>query len=95
MMGVVCSLCCCSHDNLALTELMLPGTHNSGSYSRDRGDMDSHMVRYLLTQDLSVWEQLVLGVRYFDMRVGFYPQDMGDQQNKEHPDHGQRCESLF
>lgn len=77
-------------DNLALPELMLPGTHNSGSFPREGDDKDSHLVRYLLTQDLNTYEQLVWGVRYLDLRVGHYPQDMGDQQNESHPDHGER-----
>lgn len=78
----------CSSE-LSIHEMLLPGTHNSLCYSRDR-DSEGSSSRYLLTQDLDLWEQLLLGVRYFDIRVGYYPQDMGDQQNEDHPDHGEK-----
>lgn len=77
-------------DNLRLSEMMFPGTHNSGSFSRKFHEADSQVVRFLLTQDMDMWEQLVWGVRYFDIRVGFYPQNFGDQQDPSHPDHGQK-----
>jgi hypothetical protein len=53
---------------------MLPGTHNSGCFygseeALARGDIVS---RFLLTQDEDVYEQLVWGVRYLDIRVGYY-----------------------
>ncbi|XP_034253699.1 uncharacterized protein LOC117652715 [Thrips palmi] len=76
-----------TNSELSIHEMLLPGTHNSFCYSRDR---DSESSSYLLTQDLDVWDQLLLGVRYFDIRVGYYPQDMGDQQNEDHPDHGEK-----
>lgn len=57
------------HDsNLRLTELVIPGTHHSGSYS----------IRSMIpfgrnigcTQSTSVYEQLCHGARYLDLRVG-------------------------
>jgi hypothetical protein len=52
---------------------MLPGTHNSGCYYKGdalaRGDTIS---RFVLTQDEDIWEQLVWGARYLDIRVGYY-----------------------
>ncbi|XP_059468555.1 uncharacterized protein LOC132192559 [Neocloeon triangulifer] len=56
-----------------VSQLMIPGTHNSGSfYGKDiqsRGDV---LYRFTRTQDEDVWEQLVWGARYLDLRVGYY-----------------------
>ncbi|KAL1131742.1 hypothetical protein AAG570_011355, partial [Ranatra chinensis] len=60
--------------NLAVTSLFLPGTHNSGCYKR--GESLSHRDtagRYLMAQDQDLWSQLVYGIRYFDLRIGYYP----------------------
>lgn len=58
---------------LPLYSLFIPGTHNSGSLQKGtvvtRKDTFS---RYLLTQDTDIWGQLVAGIRYLDVRVGYY-----------------------
>lgn len=58
---------------LPIGSLMIPGTHNSGCYKH--GDLTRRDIfqRYLLTQDRDVWTQLVHGIRYLDIRVGYYP----------------------
>uniref|UniRef100_A0A1B6LSQ0 Phosphatidylinositol-specific phospholipase C X domain-containing protein n=1 Tax=Graphocephala atropunctata TaxID=36148 RepID=A0A1B6LSQ0_9HEMI len=59
---------------LSLTSLVWPGTHNSGCYRRgDTLSQRDTLARFVLTQDQDVWSQLVYGVRYIDLRVGFYP----------------------
>ncbi|KAG8269147.1 hypothetical protein J6590_008393 [Homalodisca vitripennis] len=59
---------------LSLTSLVWPGTHNSGCYRRgDTLSLRDTLARFVLTQDQDVWSQLVYGVRYIDVRVGFYP----------------------
>ncbi|XP_014272504.1 PI-PLC X domain-containing protein 1 [Halyomorpha halys] len=62
-----------SLENLELTSLFIPGTHNSGSYRRTDtpGQRDSSG-RYIITQDQNLWQQLVYGVRYLDFRIGYY-----------------------
>lgn len=52
--------------NLKINEVMLPGSHDSGTFrvgSAGTGDAEAR------TQSLSLAEQLELGVRYFDLRV--------------------------
>ncbi|OXA57642.1 PI-PLC X domain-containing protein 3 [Folsomia candida] len=55
-----------------LHSLMIPGTHNSGSWKEFEGETDVFQ-RYLVNQDESVYSQLVYGIRYLDIRVGYYP----------------------
>ncbi|KAF3424207.1 hypothetical protein E2986_02265, partial [Frieseomelitta varia] len=58
---------------LPIGSLMIPGTHNSGCYKHGDLTRRDAFQRYLLTQDRDVWTQLVHGVRYLDIRVGYYP----------------------
>nr|CAD7260576.1 unnamed protein product [Timema shepardi] len=68
-----------------LVSLFLPGTHNSGSHQRGatltRRDT---LAGYLLTQDTDVWGQLVHGIRYLDLRVGYYPPSANKTRNQNH-----------
>lgn len=55
-----------------LTELRLPGTHNSGAYTsgyRWLGYRQWLEDRYTICQDESVLNQLIYGIRYWDMSV--------------------------
>lgn len=56
-----------SFGELRLGEMMIPGTHNSGAYT---GVPSVLMTRYVLNQARDLYEQLVFGQRYFDIRVG-------------------------
>ncbi|XP_015514438.1 PI-PLC X domain-containing protein 1 [Neodiprion pinetum] len=58
---------------LPIGTLMIPGTHNSGCYKHGDLTRRDAFQRYLLTQDRDVWTQLVHGIRYLDIRVGYYP----------------------
>ncbi|CAG0922200.1 unnamed protein product [Notodromas monacha] len=64
-----------SLSSLMLSEVALPGTHNSGAYSQYT-DFLSQVVRkkFLIAQEESIFNQLVLGIRYLDLRVGYYPE---------------------
>lgn len=55
-------------------ELFIPGTHDSASYKQNfRPRHEENIVtKYSLTQDDDIREQLLLGVRYIDLRVGYY-----------------------
>ncbi|XP_067011292.2 PI-PLC X domain-containing protein 1 [Anabrus simplex] len=54
-------------------ELFLPGTHDSGSYKLYRPKAtETLVVKYSINQEDDVLTQLVLGVRYIDLRVGYY-----------------------
>lgn len=52
-----------------ITDLIIPGTHNSGSYDRFKPEKETLIRKYSLCQDETVWNQLVYGIRYFDLRV--------------------------
>jgi len=59
---------------VALRNLVLPGTHNAGSYRSYNGHhSDTVFTRYLVCQDEDIKTQLNYGIRYLDIRVGYYP----------------------
>lgn len=47
---------------------MIPGTHNSGAWK----GQPIVLKNFILNQEMSLWHQLVFGIRYFDIRVGIY-----------------------
>ncbi|XP_035228828.1 PI-PLC X domain-containing protein 1-like [Stegodyphus dumicola] len=57
--------------NRTLKELMLPGTHNAGSYEPYRPDRNTAKVRYQICHDEDIFNQLVYGNRFLDLRVIF------------------------
>ncbi|CAG2174113.1 unnamed protein product, partial [Oppiella nova] len=57
--------------NMNLLELMIPGTHNSGSYDRFNHKDNTLMNKYSLCQDENVFNQLVYGIRFLDLRVAY------------------------
>lgn len=50
--------------------MLIPGTHNSGSYDPSR--LAALIQNYVLNQDKLIWTQLVFGIRYLDLRIGYY-----------------------
>ncbi|KZS17294.1 PI-PLC X domain-containing protein 1 [Daphnia magna] len=60
---------------VSIRQLFLPGTHNSGSYRPYNGhSSDTVFMRYLICQDEDIFHQLAYGIRYLDVRVGYYPE---------------------
>lgn len=56
----------------ALPSLMLPGSHNSGTYPRQLDKTVLHMInKYQINQDENIFNQLVYGIRHLDLRVGY------------------------
>ncbi|XP_046486843.1 uncharacterized protein [Neodiprion pinetum] len=54
-------------------DLFLPGTHNSGSYSIVEEPTSENIVsKYIICQDEDILAQLIYGVRYLDIRAGYY-----------------------
>lgn len=54
-------------------DIFIPGTHDSGSYSDYEPILgDSLVIKYTVTQDEDLLAQLIRGVRYLDIRVGYY-----------------------
>ncbi|XP_032685578.1 PI-PLC X domain-containing protein 1-like isoform X2 [Odontomachus brunneus] len=59
---------------LPMSRVFLPGTHDSASYAiHERANSENIVERYVITQDVDVLAQLIHGVRYLDIRVGYYP----------------------
>ncbi|CAG9860710.1 unnamed protein product [Phyllotreta striolata] len=54
--------------NQRIASLLIPGTHNSGSFK----GVPTFLENYIVCQDRSVWTQLVFGIRYLDFRIGYY-----------------------
>ncbi|GBN46919.1 hypothetical protein AVEN_62146-1 [Araneus ventricosus] len=78
--NVVHSSCLCTHPDWMynmkdmiggrpLKSLMIPGTHDSGCYMRYNPYKNTVYERYIFTQEESVYNQLVYGVRYLDLRI--------------------------
>lgn len=60
--------------NQRFSDLFLPGTHDSASYKLNfhPSDNETIVTKYSLTQDDDIRSQLIHGVRYLDIRVGYY-----------------------
>ncbi|MPC55883.1 PI-PLC X domain-containing protein 1 [Portunus trituberculatus] len=58
--------------NRSLRSLVLPGTHNAGSYSL--ADDNDVVASWVVCQDEDILSQLLYGNRYLDLRVGYYPE---------------------
>lgn len=52
---------------LRLRDAIIPGTHNSGTYSIPRSKCCSNVA---ITHSMSIYEQLVFGARFLDIRLG-------------------------
>ena len=52
---------------------MIPGTHDSGSIKEFKGYFASNIAnRYSINQEETIWNQLIMGIRYFDIRLKLY-----------------------
>lgn len=56
--------------------LFIPGTHNSGAFD----GVPKILENYILNQDRTIWTQLVYGIRYLDLRIGYY-----ENEGQENP----------
>lgn len=64
--------------SIPLSKLIIPGTHNSGSYNSDDSVLKGEgFHRFVFTQDHDIWTQLVFGIRYLDFRIGYYQPSEG------------------
>ena len=63
-----------------LKDIMIPGSHNAGSYERGFSVSRSLLKKYVFCQDEDVFNQLVYGIRYLDIRISF--ENIKDQPEK-------------
>lgn len=69
-----------------LTKVVIPGTHDAGATAHFTATGAENVVyRWTFTQDESFWEQLVMGVRYLDMRISYY----NNTEEKFYVNHGE------
>lgn len=61
---------CLYLSNLTLPEIMIPGSHDSGSFYFHREI--APISKYKYAQEETIFNQLVYGLRYFDLRIGYY-----------------------
>ncbi|UXI23162.1 ectonucleotide pyrophosphatase/phosphodiesterase family member 5-like [Sarcoptes scabiei] len=57
--------------NRSILELALPGTHNAASYEISGKMKFPRLDKYIYCQDESVWNQLVYGIRFLDLRLSY------------------------
>lgn len=57
--------------NLTLRSIIIPGTHDSGSYRENQTLKNRYPDNYYLTQDDNVLGQLIHGARYLDIRPAY------------------------
>ena len=58
--------------NFKLSDVMWPGTHEMGiGGNLAHSAFDQSKNKHLIIKGISVWQQLVMGIRYFDLRIGF------------------------
>lgn len=57
-----------------INQINIPGTHDSGTYAIGDTGLNLFGVRdvYGRTQEVSIFEQLMAGIRYFDIRIETY-----------------------
>uniref|UniRef100_A0A1A9WZT0 Phosphatidylinositol-specific phospholipase C X domain-containing protein n=1 Tax=Glossina brevipalpis TaxID=37001 RepID=A0A1A9WZT0_9MUSC len=60
--------------SLRVRDLFMPGTHDSGSYRVNFDPLikETVVTKYSLAQDEDVYSQLMHGIRYLDIRIGYY-----------------------
>lgn len=63
-----------------LVEILLPGTHDAGAaviyknWTADDGFIEETVSEWTFTHHNGLYNQLVLGARYLDMRIEYYPE---------------------
>ncbi|GAB0098208.1 uncharacterized protein DMENIID0001_139190 [Sergentomyia squamirostris] len=66
--------------NISLKNLFIPGTHCSACYVNETKSMTQLLRRFVFTQDFDVWTQLVFGVRYLDVSIGYHSSKVLEQK---------------
>ncbi|XP_030372967.1 uncharacterized protein LOC115622961 [Scaptodrosophila lebanonensis] len=66
-----------------IKRLFLPGTHASGAFITNYSKTKSVLVKdYLVAQHFDVWAQLVFGIRYLDLSIGYkHLEGVSDAEN--------------
>ena len=68
--------------NTRIRDLIIPGTHDTGTYSVQQGDMSEQMYLAYKNQMLNIYTQLQYGVRFIDARSGCFNENMSENRKK-------------
>src|SRR4051812_29463793 len=60
----------CQNDSLYVSQLSIPGTHDTGALWADDGVQCIAAYRYTIAQTMNTFDQLNAGVRFLDIRFG-------------------------
>lgn len=61
--------------DIALRNLFIPGSHCSGCYGHAKDSRNTLVKRFGIVQNFDIWMQLVFGIRYLDISVGYVISD--------------------
>lgn len=56
---------------VSLRQLVWPGVHDAGTYTPYSSITDNSLMKYAITQDEAIYNQMVYGNRYIDLRAGY------------------------
>lgn len=68
--------------NIALKDLFIPGSHCSGCYGRAKGTQSILIKKFGILQNFDIWTQLVFGIRYLDISIGYAVFDLLNSKHK-------------
>ncbi|KAI5699593.1 hypothetical protein M8J75_005578 [Diaphorina citri] len=71
---------------MSIREMMIPGTHDTGASTEEDNMGESRVQKYVMTQDETVLNQLILGIRSLDLRVAYY--SVKNETSKLYLNHG-------
>lgn len=58
-----------------IRNIVIPGVHDAGTYTAYSAYAENPIMKYAITQDESIYNLLVYGNRYIDLRVGYFEAD--------------------
>ncbi|KAL1455205.1 hypothetical protein WDU94_009316 [Cyamophila willieti] len=57
---------------MSIRHMFIPGTHDSGASTEEDNNGEHRVQKYVMTQDETILNQLVFGIRSVDLRVAYY-----------------------
>jgi hypothetical protein len=61
---------------IPIRNLLIPGTHDTGAFSEYKGaESENFLLKYVITQEETLLAQLAHGIRYFDLRLAYFPDE--------------------
>uniref|UniRef100_A0A8D8WPK1 PI-PLC X domain-containing protein 1 n=1 Tax=Cacopsylla melanoneura TaxID=428564 RepID=A0A8D8WPK1_9HEMI len=57
---------------LSIREMFIPGTHDSGASTEEDDNGEQRVQKYVMTQDETILNQFIFGIRSVDLRIAYY-----------------------